>query len=456
MRPVQGQKREGARWGQHLLAAVVALVFALPVQAATLIRDAEIEALVHAIADPIFAAARLDPESIDVHILRDDKLNAFVAGGQNLFLNTGLIERSESPDQLAGVIAHETGHIAGGHLSRMRDAQASAGTSTLLGALLGAAAAVAGAPELGTALLAGGATVAESGFLKFSRSQEQAADQAAVTYLTALGMSPEGLLRFFEILDTQNLRLNTGGNPYTRTHPLTRDRMRFLEQEVAASPYRGARPDPALVEAHARAVAKLEGFLDNPARVLQRRQGDSLPDRYARAIAAYRVPDLRQALGLVDGLIAEHPRDPYFHELKGQMLFENGRIAESVEPYREAVRHRPDSALLRLGLARALLEQGRAPDLDEAAALLREVVRIEPENAGAWRFLGVAEGRRGREGAAAMALAEHAVLLRNREDAELHLRRARQLVDPSDPDWFRLQDLERAAEEIEPPASRRR
>jgi predicted Zn-dependent protease len=203
-------------------------------------------------------------------------------------------------------------------------------------------------------------------------------------------------------------------------------------------------------------VAKLDGFLSNPAQVLNRRQGDSLPDRYARTVAYYRLPDLDKALDLVDGLIAEHPEDPYFHELKGQMLFENGRVADAIAPYRQAVRYRPDSALLRLGLARALLEDGRDEDLGEAAALLQEVVRIEPTNAMAWRSLGIAEGRRGREGPATLALAEQAVLLGNREDAELYVRRAQQAIEPSDPSWFRLQDLARAVEEMEPPGRPRR
>jgi predicted Zn-dependent protease len=440
---------------RFVLAALLAAL-ALPASAATVIRDAEIEATVARIADPIFAAARLDPESVDVYILSDDKLNAFVAGGQNLFLNTGLILRTRDPDELAGVIAHETGHIAGGHLSRSLQAQDRAGVSSLAGMLLGAAAAVAGAPQLGTAIMAGGATVAQSGFLKFSRTQEQSADQAAVGYLGSLGMSPEGLLEFFHVLETQNLRINADGNEYMRTHPLTRDRIAFLEQQVARSPYREARPDPSLVEAHARAVAKLDGFLSDPAAVLRQRRTDSMPDRYARAVAYYRVPDLEKALRLVDGLLAEHPGDPYFHELKGQILFENGRIPESIGPYREAMRYRPDSALIRFGLARALIEQGEPRDLDEATALLEEVVRLEPENAGAWRFLGIAEGRRGREGPAALALAEQAVLVRDREDAELYIRRAQERIEPSDPSWYRLQDLSRAAQEIEPPQRGRR
>ncbi len=327
---------------ERLLAVAMLVCLAAPAWAVTVIRDAETEAVIDQIATPIFSAARLDPDSIDIYILNDEKLNAFVAGGQNLFINTGLIMRATDPEELAGVIAHETGHIAGGHLSRGLQAQQNAGISTVAGMLLGAAAAVAGAPELGTAIMAGGATVGQRGLLKFSRTQEQAADQAAVTYLRSLQMSPEGLLDFFHVLDNQNLRISSDGSEYLRTHPLTRDRITFLEQQTAQSPYRDAKEDPALVTAYDRVVAKLDGFLSDPAKVIERRTSDSVADRYARAVAYYRQPDLPQALALVDGLIADYPKDPYFYELKGQILFENGRVEESIEPNRQALRNRPE------------------------------------------------------------------------------------------------------------------
>ena len=428
---------------------------AAPAHAASLIRDTETEAVVRKIADPIFAAARLDPDSIDIYLINDPKLNAFVAGGQNLFINTGLILHADKPEELAGVIAHETGHIAGGHLSRMAQAQQKAGIPLVAGMLLGAAAAVAGAPELGTALMAGGATVGQRGLLKFSRAQEQAADQAAVTYLGAMHMSPEGLLEFFHVLDTENLRISADGNEYLRTHPLTQDRITFLQEQVAKSPYNDRKTDPALVAAYQRVAAKLDGFLNDPAQVIDRRGSDSVPDRYARAIAYYRVPEVPKALALMDGLIKDYPNDPYFYEMKAQILFENGRIEESIPPGREALRYRPDSALIRLALARSLLETGDDKDVPEAAALLREVVRLEPDSPGAWRFLGVAEGRLGNEGASAMALTEQAVLVGNRKDAQLYLRRAEQYVGPDNPDFLRLQDLSRAVDDIEEPPRRR-
>ncbi len=444
------------RDARFLLLLALTCLLSLPALAATVIRDAEIEDTVHRIADPVFEVAGLDRESIDIYLLNDPTLNAFVSGGQNLFINTGLILRTKNPDELRGVIAHETGHIAGGHLSRTVEAREQAMAKTLLGAVLGVAAAVAGAPEVGTAMLFGGATFGQQGMLAFSRGQEQAADQAAVNYLDRLHESPEGLRDFFETLENQNLRISGGGNVYARTHPLTQDRIRFMDEQVVRSRYRDNHITGDLVDAHQRMVAKLDGFLSNPKDVLTRRQSDSIPDRYARAVALYRIPDVDGAIKIMDGLIADEPKNPYFHELKGQILFENGKVAAAVSPYREAMRYRPASALIRIGLARALLEQGNdQASTAEAVALLEEATRLEPRNPGAWRFLGIAYGKAGREGMASMALAEQAVLVGDKDDARLYLRRARDAIPPSDPNWIHLQDLLRSVQDMPDPPRRR-
>jgi predicted Zn-dependent protease len=455
-RAAANRRRLGGGRGQviqRFLAVLATIVWAIgtlsPAVAQGLIRDAEIEADLRQITDPIFSAAGLDPASVRVFMLNDPNLNAFVAGGQNMFIHTGLIMASQTPEQLAGVIAHETGHISGGHLSRLRDAMGQASTEAIIGALLGAAAIVAGAPQVGTAVMAGGATYAERNLLRFSRSQEQAADQAAIRYLAAEQLPPTGLLEFFKILETQNLRLNAEGPEYLRSHPLTRDRISFVAGEVDRSPYKGQGYPPEVQVAHARMVAKIEGFLAEPMDVIGRRDGDSFEDRYARAVAHFRRGDTDRALDLVAGLREELPDDPYLHELQGQILFESGRIADAVPAYRAALAGVPDAALIRLGLSRALLELGEPEATEEAAALLRDVVRIEPENAFAWRQLGIAEGRLGNDGRASLALAEHAVLTRNTEDVQLHLRRARQHVQPGEPDWLHLLDLEQAAERLE-------
>jgi len=436
------------RLGLALALAAGPLLQAAPVEARSigLIRDAEIEATLRTYTAPILEAAGLGADSVRIYIVNDDQLNAFVAGGMNLFLNTGLIMRSEDPSQLIGVIAHEVGHIAGGHLTRIPVAQRKAAAEMILATVLGAATAVVGAPALGTAIMAGGSSYAQEGLMRFSRSQEQAADQAALTYLDRAGISSGGLAEFFGILENQNVLAVSRSNPYAQSHPLTRERIQFVEQHAAAR--RDLTPPPGWAAAHAMMVAKLRAFLQEPREVLRSYQhDDSLAGRYARTIAHYREPDLRQALAEIDALIAEHPGNPYFHELKGQMLFENGQIEAAIAPYREAVRLAKDSALLRMGLAQALIESGDPVALTEAAQQLEDALQREPTNAGAWRLLGIAQGRDGHEGLSDLAFAEYALLIGKRDDARLYARRAEDKIAANDPAWLRLQDILRVLEE---------
>ena len=432
-----------------LLVAVLLLVppLASPVaREVGLIRDAEIEHTLYEITAPILEAAGLGRDSVHIYIVQDDQLNAFVAGGMNLFLNTGLIMRTQHTGQLAGVIAHEVGHIAGGHLSRIPMAAQRATAEMVLAALLGVAAGVVGAPELGAAIITGGQTYAQGNFMRFSRGQEQAADQAGVNYLDRAGISSRGLAEFFRVLEKENVLAVSSMSPYLQSHPLTRDRINFVDNHVASSPI--AEVPPGWTKAHARMVAKLRAFLEDPRQGLQRYKGDqSVNARYARAIALYRLPDLQGALAEIDGLLAEYPDDPYFHELKGQMLFENGRIEAAIEPYRESVRLAPGSPLLEIGLARALVEAGGEERNREAVDQLENAMQGEPTNAFGWRLLGIAQGRDGKEGLSNLSLAEYALLIGKTEDARLYARRAEGRIDPSDPAWLRLQDVLRVIEE---------
>jgi predicted Zn-dependent protease len=457
-RPQRSRSRIGSRlmrlarprlYLASLMMAALALA-PVPSQAARevgLIRDAEIEHTLRELTGPILEAAGLGRDSVQIYIVQDDQLNAFVAGGMNLFLNTGLLMRTQHPGQLAGVIAHEVGHIAGGHLSRIPLAAKRATAEMILATLLGVAAGVAtGDAGVGAAIITGGQSYAQSGFMRFSRSQEQAADQAGLTYLDRVGISARGMAEFFHILEQQNVLAVSSMSPYLQSHPLTRDRINFVENHVANGPI--AETPPGQAEAHTRMVVKLQAFLNDPRQTLrQYRDDQSVAGRYARAIAFYRVPDLERALAEIDGLLAEYPDDPYFHELKGQMLFENGHIEEAIGPYRESVRLAPGEPLLEIGLASALVEAGEQESNREAIGHLEDALQVEPTNAFGWRLLGIAQGRAGEEGHSNLSLAEYALLVGKPEDARLYARRAEDHIDPGDPAWLRLQDVLRVIEE---------
>ena len=416
-------------------------------QSISFIRDAEIETTIREFVSPVFAAAGLDPAAIRIYLVNDSRLNAFVAGGQNLFLNTGLLMRSQSPGQVIGVAAHETGHIAGGHLARTQEALRNATIQSIIAMVLGAAASAAAGGQGAGGVLAGGAGVGQRSILQYSVEQEAKADQAGLGFLDATGQSARGLLAFFRVLENEDLLSEGRRDPYLRTHPLTRQRIEVVQDHVDHSRFSDVPDKPEFIEMHKRMVAKLFGFLKPPAETLaQYKESDtSVAARYARAVAYYRIPNLQKALPAIDGLIAEEPKNPYFHELKGQMLFESGKVAEAVAPYEEAVRLRPDAALLRTELGQVQIESGDPALNKRALANLSEGVRLEPDNSNAWHFLAIAYGRQDDIGMSALALAEEALIVGDKQLAVQQATRAIQLLKAGTPARLRAEDLKRLA-----------
>jgi predicted Zn-dependent protease len=445
-----------------VLAASLWLAFHCSTAAAadrlSFIRDAEVESTIRAYVAPLLLQAGVTPESVRIHLVNDSGLNAFVAGGLNIFVHTGLMTRTENAGQLIGVLAHETGHIAGGHLARLQGAMENAAITSLGAMLLGAAAAAAtGRGEFLAAGAMGGQEVALKDFFSFSRTQESSADQWAINALENTRQSTRGLLEFMEILGEQELLAASRQSPYARTHPLARDRVSAMRAHVERSKYSDVQPPADWAERHARMRAKLTGYLEPIGRVLQRykESDNSLASRYARAIAYYRRPDLPKALALVDSLIAERPNDPYFHELRGQMLEENGRAAEGLPSYQQAVKLAPDEPLLRMGLAHLQIELGDPALLDQAIANLQPALAVEPDNSRGWLDMAIAQGRKGNDAQASLAQAEHALLLRRMPDVTYHVNRAEKLLPKGSAAWLRAQDLRERADRVREEERRR-
>ncbi|HXQ50568.1 MAG TPA: M48 family metalloprotease [Stellaceae bacterium] len=397
------------------------------------IRDAEIEDIIRTWWTPIILAAGLDPKAVHIYLVNDPTLNSFVAGGQNLFLNTGTLLRSVSPNQIVGIMAHETGHIAGGHLSRSEQAMKNATIAGIIAMAAGAAVAVVGhSSDAGAAAVLGGAGVSERSFLSFSVTQEASADHAAMTFLDRAHLSARGLLEFFGILEKEEMLAGQREDPYLRTHPLTRDRINYVRDHVEHSQWSNVPDPPDWIAMHKLMKAKLAAFLDAPSQTLAAYKEDdnSVPARYARAIAYYRIPQLKNALELIDGLIKDAPNDPYFQELKGQMLFENGRVKDAIAPYERAVALKPDSALLRIELAQVELESDDASQVPKALAFLNGATPFEGDNADLWRLLAIAYGRSGNMGMAALSLAEQGMADGDFNAARQEAARAIKLLPP--------------------------
>jgi predicted Zn-dependent protease len=440
--------------GSHFtrqLACVLAFVALLvgsmqPAAAQSILRDAETEALLQDMVDPLAEAAGLQKGAVDVVLVNDPSINAFVAGGQRIFVHSGLINAADTANEVQGVLAHELGHITGGHIISIYDGAGRSMKIQLLSMLAGVAAAVAGAGDAAMAAMALGQQMATGTFLQFTRAQESSADAAGVSYLSKAGITGKGSLAFFKKLQNQEFRYGYSQDDdagFARTHPLSGDRMARMEADYRADPAWDRPPDPEQQVRFARIKAKLYGYLAEPAQTLRSYPVhlESVPARYARAYAYHKDSRMDDALAETDALIAADPDDPYFLELKGQVLLESGRPQEALEPLRQAVAMTGNESLIATVFGHALIATEDSTHLDEAERVLRAAVARDRENPAAWYQLGVIYAAKGDIPRARLASAEQQIMSARPREALQNAEAAERSLPAGTPDWLRAQDV---------------
>jgi predicted Zn-dependent protease len=414
-----------------------------------LIRDTEIEQLMREYAQPILKAAGLAKQNVRVVILSDRTFNAFVMDGRHIFINVGALVDAKTPNEIIGVFAHETGHLAGGHLMKLREQLASAQTASIIALLAGVGAMVAGArsgsggSNVGAAAIMAPQSAIMRSLLAYVRTQEDQADHAGVKFLTATQQSPKGMVDLFKRLTNESLFNSRYIDPYMQSHPMPADRVAALEVLAHSSPYWDAKDSPELQLRHDMMRAKLSGFLDQPDTVARRYPlGDhSLPARYARAISTYRHSDMRQAVIQIDALIQSQPNNPYFYELKGQALLEGGHPAEAVAPLRHAVQLSQGAPLIEIMLGQALIATDNKSVAVEAVDLLRSAINREPDAPEAYSQLAMAYGRKGDLANADLASAQAAFTRGDLPTARQLATRAKTRLPVGSPAWVRADDI---------------
>src|SRR6266567_1729361 len=406
------------------------------------LRDSETEQLLRDYTRPILRVAGLEKQNIQVVIINDPSFNAFVADGRRIFVNYGAILQSDTPNQLIGVLAHETGHLAGGHLAKLREQLAQAQTQMIIAMLLGAGAMVAGAQEMIRRTL-----------LSYQRQQEENADRAGVKFLTATSQSPKGMYETFKRFTNEGLFAARGADPYLQSHPMPAERVAALEEIARSSPYWDKKDDAALQLRHDMVRAKISAFMERQDTVYRRYplSNDSLPARYAHAIATYLHGDLRSALAQIDGLIQLQPNNPYFYELRGQALLEGAKPAEAIAPLRKAVSLSNNAPLIEMLLGQALVATDNKAYTEEAIAILRAAVARETEAPIGYTQLAMAYGRKGDYAQADLASAQAAYLRGDNKTARELASRAKTRFAVGTPGWDKADDIVTA----KPPAGQK-
>ena len=418
-----------------------------PAMAQSILRDAETEALFQDMMDPLLVAAGLQTGQVRVHLLGDRSINAFVAGSQDIYVFAGLIEAADTAEEVQGVLAHELGHVIGGHAIRVNEGAKTATGISLLSLLLGAAAIAAGGGEAGMGIMMAGQQAALGKFLAFSRVQESTADAAGAQYLSKAGISGRGSLAFFKKLQNLEFRYavkQDDDQAYGRTHPMSGDRIQTLREVYVIDPAWAKPADPIIEKRFQRIKAKLSGFMTDPDRTLRKfpETNTSIPARYARAYAWHRSAYPQKALAEVEALLATDSNDPYFLELEGQVLLESGRPKEAIPALRKAVTISRSQPLISATLGHALIATEDPANFAEAEEVLKTAVALDNQNPFAWYQLGIVYANKGDQARAALASAERYSL--EGGQASLALRNAElamQGLSPDTPDWIRAQDI---------------
>ncbi|UAB78414.1 M48 family metalloprotease [Erythrobacter sp. SCSIO 43205] len=432
-------------------AALLALLatFALslqPLAAQSILRDAETEALLRDMAYPLVEASELEPENVEIVLINDGSINAFVAGGQVVYVHAGLLNAADTANEVQGVIAHELGHITAGHVVRFAERTKGAQGISILSLILGVGAALAGAGDAALGAIMAGQQAAVGNFLAFNRNQEAATDQAGARYLSGAGISGRGMISFFEKLRNAEIRRGYSQSDdaaYTRTHPLSGDRIQFLRDQLVKDPAWDAPDDAELQARFLKVRAKLFGYLAEPKRTFQEFpvSDESTPARYARAYAYHKDAQVQNALNEVETLLKTEPKNPYFLELKGQILLESGSPEEALEPLRRATELTLSQPLIAGMFGHALIATEDEANYDEARDVLRAAVAKDRFNPFAWYQLGVVYARQGDIPRAKLASAEQQVMRRNYPEALRNATDAEAGLPVGSPDWIRAQDV---------------
>jgi predicted Zn-dependent protease len=426
-----------------MLALVLTFAAAQPASAQSILRDSETEALFHDISKPLIEAAGLDPKSVDVVLLNDPEINAFVATGQTVYIQSGLVLAADNVDQLQGVIAHELGHVAGGHAIRSSEGQGEAMGIQIATMVLGAIAAAAGAGDAGMGIMAAGQRAALGSFLAFTRAQESSADAAGASYLSKAGISGKGTLDFFGKLQNQEYRLGVfRTDSYDSTHPISSERIAALTEKFQADPAWNRPSDPKLEARFQRVKAKLYGFVNPKQAIIKYPESDmSVPAHYARAYAYHISAYPDKALSEANALLEVAPADPFFLELKGQILLESGKPKEAIAPLRKSVEEDSDFPLISAMLGHALIATEDPANFAEAKQVLKAAVGRDNRNPFAWYQLGIIYEREGDYGRAALATAERSNLEDEPKLALTSAEMAMKAIPQGTPDYLRAQDI---------------
>jgi len=409
----------------------------------SIIRDDETEKLLKEITDPIIRAVGLDSDSIEIVIVNDPSINAFVSGGQRIFIHTGLIAEADDVSTVIGVLAHEAGHIKGAHIIQKGSDYEKANYGAIAGYVLGLGSVLAGAPaEAGLAISSASQNIAMRNLLSYSRDYENAADTVALEVCKKIGVTPRGLVNLLRKIQSEQKISGDIVDKYMLTHPVSEERIKYIENYIKKHPEIDKKPAEEIQKKFLMVKAKIYGFLYSSKKTKQIYQGKTTDEAlYALSVIKHREAKFSESDNYLNQLIARYPSNYYFYELRAQFLFERGKVDQSISEYRKVLIKLENSVLIRLKLANALLNKKDAASYQEAVSQLKAALLSEPRNISLTNQLGLAYGKLGNLGTSYLYFAESSIIAKNLNNAKFYLQKAERYINKASPEFIKLTEL---------------
>lgn len=427
---------------KKILMILFSVVFAFNANSATLINDTEIEKEITNIIMPIAKAADIPENRLKIYIVRDDSFNAFVRGGEDIFVYTGLLKQIKNPNALRAVVAHELGHTIGGHMVQISQRMHDEIVRALIIQTLGVGLMVAGGnPSAGAGVMAGATGIAQQSLLSFSRDEERMADDMAIDLMIRANQNPNGLIEVFEQMRDISGEFESRINPNRINHPLTSERMNNAKLKISKLKKIPTQQKSAIAQENKNYEilrAKLIGYLDTDKNVIIKYPYTDKSDAaiYARAIANMQSGNLDTAKTGTQTLIARNPNNPYYYELLGDIEYQYGAYDDSVASYEKSLKLTKNAPQIETALALVLSERNKLGDKERAKELCKRVILTEPSPLSYWILARVTDG-----GESDWAMAEYYNMNGDKKNAKKYAKSAQKKSKKDSPEYIKSEDI---------------
>ena len=412
-----------------LIISILLVIFscnAYSAQKNIIIRDAEIEYFLYKVILTVSDGYFRNTQPFQPVLISNNEYNAFVTGSNKIFINTGLINKSKSINEIQGVLAHEIGHLILNHSSSRSINTSNLSKYSKFATIAGIALSAGGKLDSNSALglILGTQDIAIKSAFQFSRIQEQQADKYALDTFRKKKISLTGLENLLLRLSQREVSTNNSVVGYYRSHPFSKQRLEQLKKYKSSNYISNKNNEDIYINNFNISLDyiknKIRAYGSDPFEILNKKDNNNniFFANYSRIIAYKKTGEYEPAIDTLKVLQNKYPDYPFYYELAGDIYFSKGSYNKSIREYKKALNNLNEKYiyaddLIKFSLVKSYLQTNKAQDLKESIQILEQMLHNSPKWKLLWRLLAKSSGKLGQKGITYIALAEESLLKKN-------------------------------------------